>query len=303
MMVSTAGIVALCCRNGGSQTPDRWLNESRNTQLKDGSIHGYEALSRIVDPKEIKNTEDLFYVGALCGKIWELERICRKKILRRYSEFSPDDQVGKLFINVNPLVITDESFKSHFTRKNLDRFGISPNRIVIEITERSMVTNTQEFLNAVAHYKSQGYQIAIDDVGACYSGLNVVCETYPHYLKIDMPLVRDIDSDQMKYALVKGLVEFAKNTSVRLLAEGIETEPELNTLLELGVDYGQGYLIGKPKPEAHPASIEARRAIKTFYQQRDLSGNEWDRKVYRPVAFTFENCKSFYSGSVVKTKI
>lgn len=191
----------------------------------------------------------------------------------------------------------DESFKSHYTKKNLDRFSISPNRIVIEITERSMVTNTQVFLNAVAHYKSQGYQIAIDDVGACYSGLNVVCETHPHYLKIDMPLVRDIDSDQMKYALVKGLVEFAKNTSVRLLAKGIETDPELNMLLELGVDYGQGYLIGKPKPETHPASIEARRAIKTFYQQRDLSGNEWDRKVYRPVAFTFENCKSFNAYS------
>lgn len=152
-----------------------------------------------------------------------------------------------MFINVDPLVVMDEHFKAHFTKKQLEKRGIDPDKIVIEITERNTVNNIGEFIETIKHYKNEGYKIAIDDVGSCYSGLNIICKTHPDYLKIDMELVRDIDKDYMKYALVKGLVEIAKNTSMKVLAEGIETEAELKALINLNVDYGQGYLIGRPE--------------------------------------------------------
>ena len=184
--------------------------------LETGEVHGYEALSRIIQPKRIQNPEELINVGLISGKIWDVEKLCRKKILKQYSEFHEKEQLGKLFINVNPMIMMDENFKANFTRKQLDKYDISPEKIVIEVTEKSSINNVKELVQTIWHYKDEGYQIAIDDVGECYSGLNVVCNTNPHYLKIDMSLVRNIDSDYMKYSLVKGLVEIAKNTSIRL---------------------------------------------------------------------------------------
>ncbi len=214
--------------------------------LKTGEILGFEGLSRIINPRKIDNVEDLFVMGVLCGKTWELEKLCRKKIFRSYAKMSNGLGCEKLFINVNPLVMQDEDFKANFTRKQLKKRGIDTEKIVIEVTERNSISNVDEFTATVCHYKEEGYQIAIDDLGSCYSGLNVVCDTHPHYLKIDMKLVRNISSDYMRQALIKGLVELAANSDIRLIAEGIETEDELNTLLLLGVDYGQGYLLGRP---------------------------------------------------------
>lgn len=215
--------------------------------LRTKEIHGYEALSRIIEPEYIANPEELFTLAEKCGRSWELEKLCRKKIIGRYSEFSEEIKSRRLFINVNPMVMMDESFKANFTRKQLAKYGLDPEKIVIEITERNSVQNISEFIGAVKHYKREGYHIAIDDVGSCYSGLTIVCHTYPHYLKVDMMLVRDIDKDRMKYSLVKGLVEISRSADINILAEGIETEEELDTLMELGVMYGQGYLLGKPK--------------------------------------------------------
>ena len=224
--------------------------------LKSGEVYGYEALSRIKNPKKIKNADELFNVGLKCGKTWELEKLCRKKILRTYSSFTEEQRTGYLFLNVNPMVIEDPKFKSNFTRKQLNKCGIDADKIVIEVTERGTIKDIEQFADIIHHYKDEGYQIAIDDVGECYSGLNVICKTIPHFLKIDMSLVRDVDHDFMKYALVKGLVEIAKNTSIQLIAEGIETTEELQCMIDLGVDFGQGYLLGKPDMDLRSVDIE-----------------------------------------------
>lgn len=259
--------------------------------LKNGEIHGYESLSRITEPKVITNPEELFNIALCIGKTWELEKLCRKKIIRRYSEFPTEKKYGKLFINVNPLVMMDETFKSNFTRKHLEKYGISPEKIVIEVTERSSVKSMEEFIHTVRHYKKEGYQIAIDDVGVCYSGLNIICNTQPHYLKIDISLVRDIDKNQMKYAIVKGLVEISRSASINLLAEGIETEEELKTLLELGVDYGQGYYLGKPDQNLNDTSLVAKSVINEYANQSFYS--DWNGAEYQIMSFGFEDYKAF----------
>lgn len=261
--------------------------------LRTGEIHGYEALSRMSFPRKIKDTEELFSMARVCGKTWNLEKVCRKKILQAYSLFPEGQQKGKLFINVNPRVMMDETFRANFTRKQLEKYNICPEKVVIEVTERSSVENMEEFVRVIRHYKEEGYQIAIDDLGACYSGLNIICNTHPHYLKIDMPLIHDIDQDGMKQALVKGLVEIAKNASIDLLAEGIETEAELKMLMELGVDYGQGYFIGMPEKELKQVSEKAYQMLCFSSEFRKYILKEWQRGKYKIARFFIADYKAY----------
>ncbi|MGN0496455.1 MAG: EAL domain-containing protein [Lachnospiraceae bacterium] len=259
--------------------------------LRNGEIHGYEALSRIITPDCISNPEELFDIAMGQGRTWELEKLCRKKIISRYAKFEQNMKNGKLFINVNPMVMMDESFKANFTRKQLEKYGISPEKIVIEITERNAVDNIEEFIEAIQHYKKEGYQIAIDDIGACYSGLNVVCNTHPHYLKVDIQLIRDIDKDQMKYALVKGLVEIAIYASICILAEGIETEEELETLLDLGVMYGQGYFLGRPDCNLADTRKDAKKVIRKYRDNKNYLNITY--KEYKIVSIAMKDYRSY----------
>ncbi len=229
--------------------------------LRDGKILGYEALSRIDTKTSIKNIEEFFQLGVMYGKTWEIEKLCRKKILQAYAGFPEKSKKGKLFINVNPLVMQDEKFKQNYTKKQLQKRDINTNKIVIEVTERNTIDNLQEFKEIINHYKKQEYEIAIDDVGSCYSGLNVIANLSPHYLKIDMALIRGIDKDPMRQAIVRGLVEMSNHASFELVAEGIETEEELKILMMLGVSYGQGYFIGKPNRDLVPINKNAQKAI------------------------------------------
>lgn len=119
--------------------------------LKNGKIIGYEALSRVIDPKDIQCSEELFYLAGIYGKVWELEQLCRTKILEKYSEFS-DKGYGKLFLNVNPMVIHDKGFRSGFTSEYLQRYSVDIQSIVFEVTERNAVDDIKGFKDTVRHY-------------------------------------------------------------------------------------------------------------------------------------------------------
>ena len=217
--------------------------------LRDGSILGHEALSRITCESEIENTEMLFTIAEEHNRLWDLELLCRTTALEAAYKFMIPPYSKKLFINVNPNIMHYETFKKGFTKSFLMQYKIIPQNVIFEITERNVIKDMDSFKSTINHYKGQDYQIAIDDAGAGYSGLNLISEVNPNYIKLDMKLIRDVDSDRMKFALVKGMVEFSKVSNVFLIAEGIETYDELNTLVNLGVQYGQGYLIQKPNSE------------------------------------------------------
>lgn len=263
--------------------------------LSDGKIIGYEALSRIVEPKKIKDIEELFCLAGLYGKIWELEQLCRSKILEKYHLISSKNNGGKLFLNVNPMVINDKLFQIGFTSQYLKRYHLNVDNIVFEVTERSAVDDVRGFKNVINHYKAQGYGIAIDDVGSCYSGLNLICDIVPHYLKLDIALIRDIHKDTIKYAMVKSMVEFANLTNTQLIAEGIECEGELKTLLKLGVHNGQGYFLRKPNEELKGVEKNAIEIIQKFNRKKDAGSrlHNFGDSESRVVLFKFENYKSY----------
>ncbi len=211
--------------------------------LRDGGVLGYEALSRGPKGSELESPEMLFSVAEETKSLWDLERLCRTKALYAMQLSKAN---ATLFLNVNPNIMEDETFQKGFTKEYLRQFDIDPKKIIFEITERSAVANINEFKQIIHNYKEQDYKIAIDDAGAGYSGLNLISDVHPHYLKLDIHLIRNIDKDSVKQALVKSMYEFSKITGTYLIAEGIETRSELQTLINIGVHYGQGYYIKRP---------------------------------------------------------
>lgn len=245
--------------------------------LQNGSVLGYEALSRICLPECELNIEQLFSIARRVRKLWELEKLCRTTALETAAK---KVRCSKLFLNVDPNLIYDPDLREGFTHEKLEEYGLNPDDVVFEITERSAIGEMRIFTESIAHYQKQDFKIAIDDFGAGYSGLSRVCALHPNYIKIDMELVRNIQAVASKSSLVGSIVKFCRETGVSLIAEGIETEEELDTLIRLGVDYGQGYFLGRPQNEFTEPSIDLKLAIKekqakatTFVQQFSVFGS------------------------------
>lgn len=234
--------------------------------LHSGQIYGYEALTRGPANTDLQNPEMLFDYALKSGQLWELENLCRANALKCAYNLKAE---GKLFLNVNPNIMNDPKFKQGFTKEYLSKFQMAADSIVFEITEREAINNLKDFINTIDHYKNQFYQIAVDDVGAGYSGLNVITDVRPHYMKLDMKLIRAIDRDRTKQLLVKSLSEFANYSQIHIIAEGIETKEELRTLIDIGVHFGQGYFIQKPNPHLYPVGEEVKTIIKTEVSRKN----------------------------------
>lgn len=233
--------------------------------LTDGTIYGYEALSRISNEELQMNIEQMFRLADRVNKSWELEALCRTKALENASSQGLDKN---LFLNVNSNIIHDEAFKKGFTKKRLEKYGLDASKIIFEITERVAILDSNAFSGSINHYKNQSYGIAIDDFGAGYSGLNVIASVRPNLIKLDMHLVRDIDKDEIKQLLCKTMVNFGRSAGIQLIAEGIETDEELRTLIKLKVDYGQGYFLGIPQEMLKNIGPEKVELIKKYHSRQ-----------------------------------
>ena len=119
-------------------------------------------------------------------------------------------------------------------------------RTIVEITEHALVSNYVDLHTHLAPLKQRGVQVAVDDAGAGYSGLQHIVQLGPDIIKMDMSLTRSVDTDLARRALARAMVFYAREVGARVVAEGIETASELSTLEALGTDRGQGYLLGKP---------------------------------------------------------
>jgi diguanylate cyclase (GGDEF) domain len=237
--------------------------------LKDGQIFGVEALSRGPKDTVLENPGVLFDFARVHGKLWELEFLCRIKALEKASKGLKNINI---FINVDPDIINDDKFTKGFTKEFLNKFGLNPENIVFEITEKNNVSDINSFKKLINHYKEQGYKIAIDDTGSGYSGLKLITDLNPHFIKLDMSLIRDIDKDGVKYALVKTLNEFCLVTNIKVIAEGIETENELNSLIDIGIEYGQGFFLHRPTEN----NLDIKQEVTELIQSR----NNKKRKLY-----------------------
>ncbi len=211
--------------------------------LEDMSVVGYEALSRGPVDDEFERPDKLFRVAYDADLVVRLERLCRKKALEA-ARSMPEDRM--LFLNIEPEAIGDPQLIEMLTSSLLAQADVTPDRIVLEITERSAITDFTAFRSTLNYLRALGFSCAVDDAGAGYGSLQCLAEVRPEWVKIDLSLVRGCDTDEVRAQLISSLRTFADMMDVRLVAEGIETMGELDKVRELGVRYGQGFLFTKP---------------------------------------------------------
>jgi EAL domain-containing protein (putative c-di-GMP-specific phosphodiesterase class I) len=119
-------------------------------------------------------------------------------------------------------------------------------RVVLEITERASLDGIVDVRSKLAELRKMGFRIAIDDLGAGYAGLTSFTTLEPDFVKLDMSLIRDVDTNATKQKLVSTMTSLCKELGMMVVAEGVETAGELGVLVEMGCDLLQGYLLAKP---------------------------------------------------------
>jgi EAL domain-containing protein (putative c-di-GMP-specific phosphodiesterase class I) len=212
--------------------------------LVTGEMIGMEALSRGPKGSDLESGEVLFSLAERTELLGPLERVCRELTLEAASAYATAGR--KLFMNLSPAAASDPEFLGPRFRDSLASFGLSPESIVLEITERTYVVYESLFHDVLSRFREQNFGIAVDDVGTGYSSLASLAEIEPDYLKFDHVFVRDLDRRQVKQNLLEALLSFAHKMRTRVIAEGIETREELEALRGLGVEYGQGFLFAPP---------------------------------------------------------
>lgn len=215
--------------------------------LTERRILGYEALSRGPSNSPLHSPLNLFAIARQAGRLSELEVLCRETACRRFAEQNLE---GKLFLNVSPESLLEPHYPSGRTLKMLEQVGLSPSRVVIELTEQTPTEDFQLLFNALHHYRDMGFSIALDDLGAGYSSLRLWSELRPDYVKIDRHFIDGIHQDPLKREFVGSILQIARASRAQVIAEGIELAEELTVLAEMGVELLQGYLLGRPQETA-----------------------------------------------------
>lgn len=212
-------------------------------KLPEYKIIGYEALSRGPGRGEFERPDKLFKIAYQSNLLVELERLCRKKALAAASSMKPEHM---LFLNVEPDSVNDPELRQIAASTLMLDSSLTLDHIVLEITERSAIMAFSAFRSALEYFRALGFKIAIDDAGAGYATLQSIIELKPDFIKLDMSLIRGIESDNIKQELVRALKRFGQETGVSMIAEGIETKAELKALLEMDINLGQGFVFAYP---------------------------------------------------------
>ena len=199
-------------------------------------VVGYEALSRF--PAGSGTPADWFAEATAAGMAADLEAVAAQEALTR-SRRLPTGPFTAL--NFSPGAVSSEQVRAVCARDAADG-------LVVELTESSPVDDYDAIASVLAPLRRAGVRLAVDDSGAGYAGFRHLLILAPEIIKLDLVFIRGVDSDPARKALVSSLVTFAADTGAAIIAEGIETVAELDTLRELGAMWGQGYLLGRPAP-------------------------------------------------------
>jgi EAL domain-containing protein (putative c-di-GMP-specific phosphodiesterase class I)/GGDEF domain-containing protein len=223
--------------------------------LRTGAVFAWEALARGPKDSPLHSPMELFCVAEKCGQLFALEQVCRAQAIAQIGKLAPNQN---LFLNIHPRTIADPQFTPGTTRELLDAAHIAAEQVVFEITERHAIQDVELLQKTLEHYRSQGFRVAVDDAGAGHSGLATIAALRPDFIKIDMGLVRDVDKDPVRRALMETMVTFAEKIGAHIVAEGIERKGEISTLMDIGVGFGQGYFLGRPSSPKNEAGIDIR---------------------------------------------
>lgn len=201
--------------------------------LRTGEVIGYEALARFPTGRP----DEWFAEAHALGLGVDLEM---SAVVQAVAQRHPD--WGYVSINVSPTTIVTDAFADLVARMT------EPERLVVELTEHSLVHDYEELGGLLQRLRRLGVRVAVDDAGSGISSLRHILTIAPEIVKLDRSLISRLEDDGARRALGEALVQFANRVDAVLIAEGIEREEERRACLELGIHFGQGYLLGRPCP-------------------------------------------------------
>jgi EAL domain-containing protein (putative c-di-GMP-specific phosphodiesterase class I)/GGDEF domain-containing protein len=207
--------------------------------LTDGAVLGWEALIRGPQGSPFETPNVLFAIARDNDMDVELETLCLETI---FGALPRGVGTRRLFVNASSMLLRHPVF---LDERNLTSINRSHKDVVIEISEKEMV-DYSSFGDILAAVRGAGMKIAIDDAGSGYSGLEAILNLRPDYIKVADSLVRGLEDDPIKREIISSLAAIGRRIDATLVAEGIEREQERDALIALGVDYGQGFFLGRP---------------------------------------------------------
>lgn len=229
------------CRRGENFETQFSMAFQPIVDISSGRIFGHEALVR--GPRSEGAGSVLAHVDPV--NRYAFDQQCRVKAIELAAQLFPQGEDIKLSINFMPNAVYEPQACIRLTLATAEKVGFPLDQIVFEFTENE-VLDTKHVLNILHTYREIGFKTAIDDFGAGHAGLSLLTKFQPDIVKLDMDLIRDIDIDIIRRAVVKHTLNMLNDLGITPLCEGIETAGELATLEDLGVKLVQGYFLAKP---------------------------------------------------------
>jgi len=203
--------------------------------MADRKVVGHEALSRF--PVGTPDPSRWFAAAADIGLQGQIEMAALERAVSHL-----DTMEGLMGLNISEVTLQMPAFAALAERLPLER-------IVLELTEHDLIRDYPRLQATLDPLRQRGLQVAVDDAGSGYASFQHVLILRPDFVKLDIALVHDIDRSDTRQALVSGLQAFASRTGLTLMAEGVETKAEVECLLSIGIEHGQGFYLGRPAPD------------------------------------------------------
>jgi EAL domain-containing protein (putative c-di-GMP-specific phosphodiesterase class I) len=209
-----------------------------------GAIIGYEGLTRPTDTAAFANPGVLFEAAEESGRTVELDAACFDVVVETAARtIAPDKLVS---VNLSPRTLEAAGFSVPQLMGIIERHGLSPDRLVVELTERENVLDLEMLRQNLADLRAAGIRIAADDVGAGNAGLRLLSQFRFDIVKLDLSLVQEGAQRDSSQAVLRSLRDLAQRWGAFVIAEGLETREQLRSVRGLGIGAGQGYLLGRP---------------------------------------------------------
>jgi EAL domain-containing protein (putative c-di-GMP-specific phosphodiesterase class I) len=231
-------------------------------ELATGELHEYECLFRPDMPMLPQSISAIVQAAIDTERSVELDQFIVRVILERGGSIQRRREAASLppfrfAINLTPASLLDPSFEARAFAETVRAVGLSPRQLTLECTEQQAVSDVLPLKRQVKALRRLGFGFAVDDAGAGYASFALIAALRPTVIKIDREITHRLARDDAKQALVEAFVSFGRRIGARLLAEGIETRRDLAALRTLGVELGQGYLLGRPSSEpARPRRLD-----------------------------------------------
>ena len=221
--------------------------------VQTGLVVGFEGLSRPDPQTAFEDAGSLFTVAEQSGRTADLDWVCIRSIVAGASKLEPHQSLS---LNLSPMTIEAPEFQPQPLLGLLARAGISPDRIILEITERQGIDQLDTLRSKLGACRAAGFRIAIDDLGAGNSGLRLLSQIQFDIVKIDLSLVQAGTQREASLDIVRTLMELSTRWGAYAVAEGVETVDQLHMLRAIGVGHAQGYLLGRPTSEPAMRQID-----------------------------------------------